>query len=33
MATNATHTEPLIVPIGHYVGAFFPTAGSPDHHE
>ena len=33
MSTNATHAEPLIVPIGHYVGAFFPTPGSPEHYQ
>jgi hypothetical protein len=33
MATNATHAEPLVVPIGHYVGTFVPPSGSPDHHE
>jgi hypothetical protein len=33
MSTNATHAEPLIVPIGHYVGAYFPTPGSQDHHQ
>ena len=33
MSTNATPAEPLIVPIGHYVGAFFPTPGSPEHYQ
>jgi hypothetical protein len=33
MSTNATHAEPLIVPIGHYVGAFFHTPGSPEHYQ
>ncbi|MGH3660733.1 MAG: hypothetical protein ACRDT8_18930 [Micromonosporaceae bacterium] len=33
MATNeAPGEQPLIFPIGHYIGAFYPTVGSPERH-
>jgi hypothetical protein len=33
MPTNPPSAEPLIFPIGHYIGAFYPTPGGTDHYQ